>query len=304
MMLNGLLSGFRFALDRAINRFVVQPRRERAWARKTEPFAYTNHLGNVFTLYPSEYVDRHIFHDGIYERRFLDLLRSHFPGSSIALDIGANIGNHAIYLAKTFARIHAFEPNPTAFARLRANVEANGLGSKIALHEIGLGEKDERVLFGENVVGNLGESGFIKDASAVDSRFSVKELEIARADTFIDALALPHLEFIKIDVEGWEPSVFAGLRGTIAKYRPIVAFEFHGQSVADGDFDRIMANLPGYLLAEAVHAPHDSPLIDKLKWNFTRQGKPKLAPVTVPESRTYENLLAFPDSESFERFKR
>lgn len=301
MGLGQIIEGARTAAGRAIDRFAVQPRRDRAWAAKTAPFVHRTDLGLQFELDPRQFVDRYIYKHGAYERRFLDFIAPRFPAGAVALDVGANIGNHALFLAKRFAQIHAFEPNPTVLARLRRNIALNGLAN-VTVHPVGLGKEQAVLPFRENNDGNLGASGFLKPGEEVGALSRQLELEIAQADAYVAALGLDRLDFVKMDVEGWEPSLFEGLAGTIARFRPVVAFEFHGQAAAPDDFARIVSSLPGYIVAEACYAPPTASLGGKLAWSLAHGGRPRLERVTAPEERTYENLLAFPDEASFARF--
>ena len=104
MKTSQLIYGIWFAASRTIDRILIQPHRNKAWAKRKLPFVHQNDVGLKFELHPHEYVDHHIFQHGFYERRFLDILANRFPKGAVALDIGANIGNHAIYLANSFAK--------------------------------------------------------------------------------------------------------------------------------------------------------------------------------------------------------
>jgi FkbM family methyltransferase len=224
-----------------------------------------------------------------------------FPVGAVALDIGANIGNHAISLAKSFAVIHAFEPNPSVLARMRRNIGLNNI-KNIETHGVGLGKADAQLPFKENLDGNLGASGFLKPGEIVDDKARMLHLDVAQADRFLGGLKLDRLDFVKIDVEGWEPDVFEGLTTTVARFRPIIAFEFHGGSAPVGDFQRIVATLPGYVIAEARYAPADASLLNKIAWNTVHKGKPTFEIFQTPEARTYENIFAFPDDAAFRQF--
>ena len=51
-----------------------------------------------------------------YEINMLEAISANFPQDTV-LDVGANIGNHSLYLAKftSATTIHAFEPMPRSF---------------------------------------------------------------------------------------------------------------------------------------------------------------------------------------------
>lgn len=302
MDIRQLASGIRFAASRAIDRFIVQPRRRRQWDGKTAPFLYTNDRGMSFELHPGQFVDRYIYLHGAYERRFLDLIVDWFSPSAVALDIGSNVGNHAIYLAESFTTIHAFEPNPVTLERLHRNVDLNGLRN-IIIHPVGLGKSTETLPFRVHGDGNIGASGYLKEGEDLDSTsHQLLHLQIMNADEFIADLNLDQIDFIKVDVEGWEAPLFEGMAASIARYRPIIAFEFLGQIGMEDDFDRIISAMPGYIIAEAQYAPAQGSLIEKLVWNTMHSGRPTLSRIYEPEPRTYENILAFPDQVSFDRF--
>lgn len=249
-------SGLTYALERAFDRFVVQPRRLKAWERKSGLFDYKNSDGLRFRLDSREYIDKEIYCNGVYERRFLEFVRSGLTADSIALDIGANIGNHAIYLAQFINAVHSFEPNPTIIPRLEANVSMNRLKGKVVVHPVGLGKTSETLTFRDNNDGNLGGSGFLKPGETPGETDRVHSLNVEAGDDYIEKIGLSRVDFIKMDVEGWEPDVFEGLTNTIARYRPVVAFEFHGQLAAKDDFSRIAATLPDYVFAERVTRSH------------------------------------------------
>ena len=301
MTIAQLISRAKFVANRAIDKFFIQPHRLRSWSKKTSPFVHQNHVGLRFKLYPPEYVDQHIFQHGFYERRFLEILVNHFPYGAIALDIGANIGNHSICLANSFSKIHAFEPNPRVLARLVSNIDLNKI-KNIDVHDIGLGKESAVIPFRENNDGNLGASGFLRPKDKLDALSICINLKISHADSYISKLNLERIDFIKVDVEGWEPELFEGMADTIQQYRPIIAFEFHGQSVYDGDYDRIISKLPEYIIVEAQFAPENATILAKIFWNGRRKSNPIFVRVGRPESRTYENILAFPNEAALKAF--
>lgn len=284
----------------------IYPARRKEWAKlRDQNFEHKTKDDLVFFLYGSEYVDQFIFIEGIYEKRFLEQLRGAFDRNAIALDIGANIGNHAIYLHQDFREIHCFEPNPETFMRLDRNVDANGI-SNIKIYQVALGDSDTVLTFRENLGGNLGNSGFVDESvhSEEDEEDNVRfiPIPVRQADQFVDGLGLSRVDLIKIDVEGFEPKVFNGLRKTIVKHRPLVAFEFHGQSANLGEFKAIADCLPGYGFYELTFSPAEASIRDKLLWYLRHGGKPELKEFLEPESRTYENILAFPTKDAAARF--
>jgi FkbM family methyltransferase len=144
----------------------------------------------------------------------------------IVADIGANIGVHTLQLARIVGpdgKVLAFEPNPVARQELETNLRLNGI-KHVQVLELALCDHDGIAPFqfpeeGEEAMGGL----------IATSRFTVArvdKVETARLDEVISRLALHHLDFIKIDVEGAELNVLKGagelLMGT---NRPTILYE-------------------------------------------------------------------------------
>ena len=53
------------------------------------------------------------------------------------------------------------------------------------------------------------------------------QVQVRNGDVVRRELQLPFPNVIKMDVEGFEPNVIAGFRGTISECRPIIIFEHH-----------------------------------------------------------------------------
>lgn len=247
---------------------LVKPLKALRYNTRSKAFLQRGEHGLLFELYPNEEIDRQISLNGIYERRYLRFLESLILDGAVILDVGANIGNHALYLSRKASSVHCFEPNPRAYERLERNVALSQV-TNVTVHRYGLGDRDETIRFAE-VAGNLGMTRFSEAGNL--------ELQIKRGD---DVISMPTIDFIKIDAEGMEASVLAGLRDTIAVHRPIVAFEFNGEH-----WDRIIRALPGYQIFEPVF-PKGLALLSKGE-------TPELRPVG-PEKRWYEGLIALPN---------
>lgn len=297
--MNNKITNLMFLAKHILDVKYVYPARRRKWANlRDQIFEHKTSDGLVFFLDGSQFVDRNIFVEGIYEKRFLENIRGAFDENAIALDIGANIGNHALYLHKDFREIHCFEPNSETFRRLSRNVNANGI-SNIKMHQVALGDSDTIMDFRENLDGNLGNSGFVDESAHLqDAKVHFKRIPVRQADKFIEGLEIHRIDFVKIDVEGFELKVLNGLRKTIINHRPSIAFEFHGQHSNSGDFKRISNCLPDYSFYELVFSPKEGSTRAKLLWYFRHGGKAELKKIFEPESRTYENILAFPTADA------
>ncbi|MFN7641995.1 MAG: FkbM family methyltransferase [Burkholderiales bacterium] len=211
---------------------------------------------------PEDHIGLSIATGGLYER---DLLTALFDGvlapwrarfaASTALDVGANIGNHACFLARRFHEVLAFEPSPTFVHLLHANRLVNR-AHNIVVHPVGLGRADAVLPFCELSEGNLGSSAFVTDGAHRGD--ATHELQVRRADGYL----LEHpparpVALVKIDVEGFETEVLDGLRATLVAHRPFVLFESstaHGER--GGEAVRTILSDLGYRHFHAVERRH------------------------------------------------
>ena len=171
----------------------------------------------VRSVIVGDLISRKIILDGMYEHRELAVLsRELFPllaRDSTALDIGANIGNHANFFADYFDRVVAFEPNPTVASVLRAN----SMGRIFEVVEIGLSDAPGRLNFVENPQ-NIG-------ASRITDQHSSIKIKVDSLDSLVEPLKLHNVAFVKIDVEGHEDRVIAGAAQLLSTLKPIIAME-------------------------------------------------------------------------------
>jgi FkbM family methyltransferase len=165
-------------------------------------------------------VGRSIETYGEYYESEVEVFRQLCRPGDIVCDIGANIGVHTLALASIVGetgRVHAFEPHPTTFRLLTANVALNSLTwVDCAMAAVGAAaDTVHAAAYDERIPDNFGGVTMSSDPKG-------PAVPLVRLD---DAVDVPSLRFVKIDVEGMERDVIAGGRGTIARHRPILYVE-------------------------------------------------------------------------------
>jgi FkbM family methyltransferase len=172
-------------------------------------------------LYPpkDQYVGRSFKEYGEFSQGELDLF-THFIGAgAIVLDIGANIGAHTIPIAQLVGSggvVVAFEPQPTLHKILCANLVLNSIPN-VLTYAMALGDCEGECLIPvldysqSNNFGGIGMD-MVEEGEAVPL-------------SKLDAFQLERVDFIKLDVEGFESKVLAGAIDTIARCRPIMYIE-------------------------------------------------------------------------------
>lgn len=286
-----LISNISFLAGHAVRQKLLLPVKQRQWRRKTEPFLFTGSRNIRFRLYPGQYIDGVIFTDGIYERRFLEFLFERLGQGGAMLDVGANIGNHALYLSDKFDAVHCFEPNPTTLKLLRDNLALNA-ATNIHIHPVGLGARPGSLPFHEDK-SNLGVSRFVAEPGE-----DTVALEVLTGDSVVADRKIADVRYIKVDVEGFEPEVLEGLRQTIAGFQPVVTFEYNGAEATS--FGQIRQALPGYVIVEPCLEPGNVSDREKMAFYLRDASVPPLRRVDQPAERYYPYLLAVPSARMVE----
>ncbi|HEX4197237.1 MAG TPA: FkbM family methyltransferase [Caulobacteraceae bacterium] len=168
---------------------------------------------SFFVIDPLDAIQKHHLQGEFYEREELDMIRMFMRSDRTFIDIGANVGNHAVFVSKFFTapKIIVFEPNPVAIDVLRVNLLLNRC-ERVDTRYLGvaLGASEDRVrIVADPRPNNLGGASVEID--------DVGDTLLVAAD---DLLLGEPVGFIKMDVEGMEMATLAGLEKTIARWRP------------------------------------------------------------------------------------
>lgn len=147
-----------------------------------------------------------------------DIRQRYFTGQHCrVLDIGGNIGNHAVFFANFCnAEVITFEPQPAIFKILKKNIELNS--SKVIAYNLALGDVEGFVSIGDYDSSNTGATSFHKTSN--------EDFKLCKLDSF----DFNDISFIKIDVEGFEASVLRGGIATISKCKPILWIEIFSEN--------------------------------------------------------------------------
>lgn len=153
-----------------------------------------------------------------------------------AVDIGAHVGLWSMWLARDFARVHAFEPLGAHRKLFERNVAR---WSNVTLHPCALGETEGEVQIRRplETTGNahvLNFTGRHPGTRHVEhpDRADIHEHVPMRT---LDSFNLQEVDLIKIDVEGFERAVVQGAEETIRRCRPVICVEQKKNESAYGD---------------------------------------------------------------------
>jgi FkbM family methyltransferase len=134
------------------------------------------------------------------------------PGMRV-LDVGAHIGYYTRLFARLAGRsgeVWAFEPHPENFAILRENLRGRHAGN-VHLLQRAVGEASGKV----RLHLSPGSSNHSLVPGYTESQGAL-EVDSVALDSFLGEQGVATVDFVKIDVEGAEPRVLAGMERLLA----------------------------------------------------------------------------------------
>jgi len=152
-----------------------------------------------------------------------------FKENSIAIDVGANIGNHSIFFSKYLcSTVLAFEPSAINYDILDRNLKFNLDKNKFKTYRMALGNITGNVELTYPNNDNLGMARVsynIKNTNEVVERVRINTLDkILTKDKIYN-----NVNLIKIDVEGLELDVLEGAENIISRNLPHIIVEAHNE---------------------------------------------------------------------------
>lgn len=196
------------------------------------PFGYMSYFSNDLA-FTNELIKGKIYEQDYVIKFLFNIIKK----SNTILDIGAHAGSHTIMYKSINPKavIHCFEPQINMYGLLKHNILKNNLQDVYA-HNCALANKQTEttltgkisdgaavnmdIHYGGSIYSNLGG---IKIGSGGEKVNTIT----------IDSLNLDSCDFIKMDVEGFEPIVLLGAIETIKKFKPIILFENNSQRISD-----------------------------------------------------------------------
>ena len=188
--------------------------------------------GRLFEGDLKSFIDRNVYLFGGYEDQQIERFLSWVPSGRrrTILDVGANVGTHALAFADVFAEVHAFEPNPSLWVQFEKNAALNRKAN-ITLHRTGLGNEESDRPFYMIEKENHGLGTF----SAVEQYdLPLKQVGVARLThgaRYLGSRHITSIDAVKIDVQGFELEVLRGLAPILDRDEPIVWLELSAETL-------------------------------------------------------------------------
>jgi FkbM family methyltransferase len=173
------------------------------------------------------------------------------PGT-IFVDVGANFGYFTCLIASNMgktqgSKVIAIEPNPYLITLLEKNIRINWSQAPIEVVAMGCGSsKSVATLVVQN--GNF-SNGSISTGNNLKNTDAAVEVKIDTLDNIL--LNEPRIDVIKIDVEGYEPAVFAGAQQILANNSIKFIIEWSRSQLLSCGFDPF--DFPSMLLKNGYY---------------------------------------------------
>lgn len=164
--------------------------------------------------------------EGVATQAVMDFIK---PGM-VCIDIGANIGYYALLAAKKGGFVHAIEPLPANIEVLKINIELNHYKNiKVYQLAIGSSEGKQEFLTSEHFNCGVIKTDILKDRPFIKSVM----VDMMTLDNFCKEQNINKVDFIKMDVEGYEVEIIKGMRKTleIMSKNSMLFIEIHPKAI-------------------------------------------------------------------------
>jgi FkbM family methyltransferase len=200
-----------------------------------------------------------LYSQGYREKAFMGILQNVVSEGMTCLDLGGNIGYTTLYMCRgvgTTGKVYAVEPDPNNIELLRANIKENNYDKRCEITQCAISDSDSTLEFWQADKPNLSSVHKTKHST---SKISVDAYSLS---TFFKDRDFPN--FIKMDVEGHEVSIFRGGLDYFSNNEgPIsILLEVHPHFYGkDNDFEAILKEyfklgfIPRFTVATPVPQP-------------------------------------------------
>ena len=180
-----------------------------------------------FKTYDNCFISNEVKKGMIWEPNIQEVFERYIKKDWVVIDGGAHIGIHTVKMSKLADKVYAFEPMVSSFELLIENMFLNGCTNGSLDHR-GLSSNREITTWDWMSDDNPGSSGLKGNSIGhhFESKWYPTEEEQYDVElTSIDDLNLDRVDFIKLDLEGYERKAIDGCKETIRRFKPMLLIE-------------------------------------------------------------------------------
>ena len=185
------------------------------------------------------------YHGKHREESTIEMFKKCIKQGNNVIEVGGHIGYMSLLfsqLAGDKGKVFVFEPSINNLPYIRENIKKK---ANVQLIEKGAGDKNETAtFFMDNLTGQ--NNSFVEDFDGFKSNQSASydkssgltkvEVPIVTLDSFVLSENINNVNFIKIDVEGFEYEVLLGAKDLLKKYHPSIMVEVQRNQAPLADF--------------------------------------------------------------------
>lgn len=136
---------------------------------------------------------------------WLDVIKPLLSKKDVVFDVGTNIGTIANWFANRTHHVHGFEPHPDNIRLTNEQIQIRKT-KNITLSQLALGSEPGKLLLH---VKNFHGHHSLGDTSASPTVEKI-EVDVETLDRYCNSNGIEQIDFLKIDVEGFEEEVLKG----------------------------------------------------------------------------------------------
>jgi len=223
-----------------------------------------------------------LYYRGVHEPPVTQWIKKELDPEMTILDIGANIGYYVLLESSVLNQngsLYAIEPVPSTYGILQKNIALNQL-SNVTTYQYAVGsapgeamiEVTEKRNWSHIAHSNLSA----KRANLIsDATYQSVPVPMTTVDLFVQEQQIENVNFIRMDVEGFETEIIKGAIHTLTNHRPLKVFmEVHpffaedptpfAEMVSTIYSCGLHAKFIGHYTGEAIYQPTQEEVINFL----------------------------------------
>ena len=185
------------------------------------------------------------------------LLSKELKKGMTCLDVGGNIGYYTLLesnIVGNNGKVIAIEPSPVNFKHLKKNLSIQD-AKNVDAYNFAAGDVDGEVNF--LVYQESNGSFTIPDGETTDLPGELIKVPAKRMDTFLDELNIEHVDFVRMDVEGYEHHIIKGMNNIIKNSKPMFQIEVHVTLLGKEGTKKFLKEFQDYGYEAKYYVPRD-----------------------------------------------
>jgi FkbM family methyltransferase len=193
-----------------------------------------------------------LMYRGTYQSKVTGLLKRFLREGDTFIDVGANVGYITAFglgLVGTTGEVHAFEPVPRYFERLR-RVQQDNPAFHLHVNGTALGDKPGVAPIAVTKLPNMGWNTMVPDFMNPRDVAETVDVPVTTLDSYLTEKGIRRLRVVKIDTEGYEYPVMRGFVRTLGEMEepPVLIVEIAPNAAAKlgvsrDEFPQLMRDL-------------------------------------------------------------